>query len=234
LVVVLGVLGGMVLGNLGPTDQNFAMGNFLATRPMSTTALARALLTTCGQSVFLTWLLWAAVCLAAYGLVVASGEEPHMGMIFKSWRYYLAILLGLWIVATMFASMLWTGRREFFLWVFVGGVASIIAAAVGSGLLLTPTARTALSRGLLLTASAAGIVVTIWAMFESMRRSLIGWPTACTGAIAWAILAVVFLSDASLPKSGIWTMQAFILGAAALAVAPLATAPLALHWNRHR
>ena len=48
---VLGFVSGMILGHNGGSDNNFDLGGFLATRPLTTTTLANILLKTCGLSV---------------------------------------------------------------------------------------------------------------------------------------------------------------------------------------
>lgn len=50
LLSVGGLIGGLIVGNSGPNDADFNMGNFLATRPITTSNIARTILKTAAKS----------------------------------------------------------------------------------------------------------------------------------------------------------------------------------------
>ncbi len=71
ILSLLGFVGGVLVGNCGPNDANYEMGQFLATRPMMSSDMARTLLKTAGLSTLMAWTAWAVA--GAHGLWDSSG-----------------------------------------------------------------------------------------------------------------------------------------------------------------
>jgi hypothetical protein len=71
---MIGFIGGITFGNTGRNDADFAMGSFLATRPMADADLARAILKTAAASVFTAWLIWAAAAAVVCAVCALTGS----------------------------------------------------------------------------------------------------------------------------------------------------------------
>jgi hypothetical protein len=111
LLSLFGFIGGIVIGNVGPTDANSRMGQFFATRPMTSGDLARTILKTATRSLLIAWGIWAAAVLALY--VILSGTMPILAITSHHslpWWYIPATLLGPWIVMVVGAAIHLTGR----------------------------------------------------------------------------------------------------------------------------
>ncbi|HQU42749.1 MAG TPA: hypothetical protein PK867_08050, partial [Pirellulales bacterium] len=63
MLSVAGLLGGLLLGNCGSSDADLSMGQFLATRPMASTEMARTILKTGVKGLLLAWIIWLAAFL---------------------------------------------------------------------------------------------------------------------------------------------------------------------------
>lgn len=235
MLTIAGLLGGLVLGNVGLGDDRPEMSPFLATRPLTTPALARIILKTAAWSVLTAWLLWVAAFLAAYLVFLAHANGPLATLPREQavW-YFPATLLGPWIVTAVGASVSLIGRPRLFLQLLCGSLAIWFCLTVLSHFLLSDQAQEQFTRGALLAAGAAFILGTIWAFAAARRRALVTRTTIITAAIAWIALSAAAIAGAVAHTPEPLPAAAFFTGLAALAVAPLAAAPLALAWNRNR
>lgn len=235
---VVGLIGGLVMGNSGPHDAKYEIGSFLATRPMSTPDLARTILRVAARSVLVTWLIWATALAALFLLLIALGIPfgPASSEIRQQlgWWYFPATLVGCWTVVGVGTSIGLLGRETLFVKLLCGALTIWLALLLGMKLGLSYEFQKILAHvagwvvGLLCLLGTIGIFVV------AGRRLLIGWSLAYVGASAWAglasLVAIWWWSQSLAPL----TMLVLILGVSALAVAPLAAAPLALSLNRNR
>jgi hypothetical protein len=231
----LGFIGGILMGNIGPTDSNYSMGHFAATRPMSDSDIARAVLRTAAQCVLLTWSIWlvafliVCVCLLACGASEAIKPPPDW-----SWWCFPATLLGPWIVMGALMSLLLVGRENNLVRLACAIPAVIITGAVISKFLLTRDMQWILNFTMLLTTTIGLVSGCIWAFVAAYRRRLIQRGTVWAAALVWMALVAGLCLKWPQIANLYWPVYLLIAAAASLVVAPIATVPLAISWNRHR
>jgi hypothetical protein len=235
MLSVLGIGIGFVMGNTGPHDANLKMGNFLATRPMTDTDLARTILKTAGQGVIIAWAIWAVAFLAVYVILLACGVVPQAGLPKEvEWWYFPATLLGLWATLTLVTSLGLMGRPHLVVILFILGVSLFIGTSLVSKYVLSHDGQRLLVRGCQIAVSIAFVLGTAWAFVVARRRSLIAASTMYLAIAAWLLLCALVGIDRLLHPARPLAEHVVALGLLTLALAPLAAAPLALSWNRHR
>jgi hypothetical protein len=237
ILSMAGFIGGVVIGNVGPNDKDYKMGQFLATRPITNRDLARVILKTAVKSTLIAWATWTVwFWFVGASLGVRFFQQHPSFAHLEAW-YFPVTLLGPWIVVAVTMSVGLTGRTRPVL--LLGGIfvawggALLVAAAftfnekIGSLFLLSFFA----------TIGAGLIVSSIWAFIAAWRRSLIRWPTMIVGLIGWVALCGLAMWTGMLKPQAetiFNLLLVFPVGLFALAVAPLAAVPLALTWNRTR
>lgn len=235
LLSLLGLIGGMMMGNSGPNDANFELGQFLGTRPMTNTDMARTILKAAAKSVLAAWLIWATAFLTIYVLLLAVQALPRPALPEGlRWWYFPATLLGPWTVTGIVASMVLAGRMHPFAELICGSVALFIGWSLFSSYALSEQARLQFAHGAVVCIALIFLLGSAWAVLAAHRRSLIGWPTIYVACSVWAALTALIVLERVLHPAESLTAYLFAVGLAALSVAPLATAPLALAWNRNR
>jgi hypothetical protein len=232
---LVGVVGGLAMGNVGPNDSDFAMGHFLATRPMTDADMARTTLRTAANSVLLAWFVWAAAFLIACIVLMAARVWPAVEVPEgANWWYLPATLLGPWIVAGTLTSIGLAGRSKLVLQLLCGLAAAFIGVMLISELALPREARWVLQRTLVAIVGGSLLLGTGWLFLAARRRGLIQAPTVWAATGVWAVAAVLLVLQWPLKEEPQLSAYPLFAGVLALAVAPLAAAPLALSWNRHR
>jgi hypothetical protein len=239
-LLMIGFIGGLLLGNLGPNDASHAMGHFLATRPLSNADIARALLRTAAKSVFLAWAIWAAGLLMVWlGLWIAgwnpravmAGEQLH-------WAAIPGILVGAWIISATLLALVSAGRASVLICVGIFLPLMLIALSLLSKFFLTREAAQFLRQAVAVLIASSLLLGTLGAFAIASRRRLIQIHSMSAAATIWlaATLLVAMFVDRIVPNESMQRLLAFlfIAAAAALVVAPVATVPLAVSWNRHR
>jgi hypothetical protein len=236
MVTLAGFLGGLVLGNARGKDDDFAIGSFLASRPMTNSDLARATLATAAKSLLIAWLMWLVVFLAALALVVSFGTLP--GTVIPpelGWWYFPLTLIGPWTVAALCMTAGLTGRTKLFLQLVVALAAAFIAISVFSSYMMTYKGQRLLEYAMAFAVGLALVLGTAWLYAKALRRRMIHTATLIVAACFWtagcAIIVKQWPTDAGHPLTPAYVLAA---GALAIAVAPFAAAPLAIGWNRHR
>lgn len=228
------MIGGLIMGNCGSTDIEFAMTSFQATRPVTSPQLARALLQTAILSVLLAWLIWAAAIAVFFLLCGMLGVPAPQWPATLGWWFFPAALIGAWTVLSFLASIGLIGRSGLFVhlacWL-LGGFA--LSRLVVMYTLSIPRQRMFWEVAVTLTAVIL-ILSSAWAFFAARRRRLIGWTTIYVAASLWLALGGAVALTNMLHARERYAMFAPLIAICALAVAPLATAPLALAHNRHR
>lgn len=224
----------MIVGNTGHSDSDFAMSQFLASRPITNRRLSQILLQVIWRSVLLTWLIWAVPFLMFYlislmaGITLTPTIPRHL-----LWLYFPATLFGVWTLTTFGATLCLTGRRWMFVGVIVGGLALFITGNLCFAYLVKPDEQPRMGR-LLADLIGAGVVLgTAWSLIVAKKRDLISWPAIYGASSVWIVLST-FVVGFQQNVPGNLPPLLLMLGALALGVAPVATAPLALAWNRNR
>ena len=234
VLCMLGFLGGVIAGNLGPHEGDYEIGNFLATRPMTSADMARVILRTAAGSLLMAWAMWIGAFLAAAGILAAVGKADSLhfpqGL---GWWYFPAILAAAWTLVGLWLMLGLAGHSKIMLWMFVAGAFAAGVMILVSKFALTADARHVFGQVIFGGLGAATIAGTAWAYLVAVKRSLVDGLTAFAAAAAWAAGCAVGLMRLPWPEPPV---LAYLLGAGwlALAAAPLAVAPLAVAWNRHR
>lgn len=234
LLSVVAMIGGMIMGNCGPDDANFEMGNFLATRPLTNVDLARTVLKSAVKSVFLAWLIWAAAFVTLHLTLLALRISPPALPKGLSWWYFPTTLIGAWTVLSLLTSAGLTGRSRLLVKLFCALFALCLALTLFSNFALSLQAQQQFRDGASSVCGVLFVLATAWAMLAARRRAMIGWSTAYFAASIWAALSAMAAVVDVWHLSQRPAFYMFLVGVCALALAPLATAPLALAWNRNR
>lgn len=232
---IAGVLGGLTMGNLGASDKDHQIGSFLATRPMTTVAIAYTVLRVAGESLLLGWSIWATSFFSLWPICWMFGANPPEDVFrLLPWWFIPATLLGAWTAMGVMLSAALMGRAQLVMMLIVGIVALPILASFFIAIMLSHPAQILFAQGAMMAAGIFLVLLTILAFVLARRRSLIGSTTVWIAAIVWGVLCVVDVLESSGPRPGGIAVGFFAAGLLALSVAPLATAPLALAWNRTR
>ncbi|MDB5342849.1 MAG: hypothetical protein JWP89_1226 [Schlesneria sp.] len=233
ILSAIGMLGGILVGNTGPTDSSYEMGSFLGTRPLTDRDLSTTTLKVLAKSVLYSWLIWAAVFVVVTGNQWLSGQLVNSPIFQKLYWWYLPItLLGAWIANSVIASLSLTGHSS--LWVKIACVVfACYVAVLLSSKLLDYDSRAWLLGGLMVLTGIAASGISIYLVVAARRNSLISQSLMILGASIWVALSAVIIAESFrslIPPSAVVLM----IGVASLAISPLAAAPLAVTWNRHR
>lgn len=236
LCVLATFLAGFVLGAAGnPRNGDVRMGPFLATRPMTTTAMARAILKCAAKNVLFGWSIWAVSFLAIFGVLRTIGvgfplnlPEPF------GWWYLPATLVGSWAAFGVLSPLSLSGRQRLAVGLIVGVMALMVGLLLYSKMVLTREGQELFVRWGLAAVAILLVIGTAVAFITARRRSLIGTPTVLTAAIAWTLASAAVALGLVSARADALVASLYVAGVAAIAISPLATAPLALAWNRNR
>jgi len=234
-----GLILGLLFGNTGPADGKLEMGHFMATRPMTSTDMSRTMLKAAGISVLIAWVLWAAVFLVLFAILLLANVDPRPHLPKEvGWWYFPVTLLGSWLALTVMATIGLAGRPTLYGILFCGLPALAMGAILFSHYALSPQASTIFKEGITTAVGVIYILGTAWAFATALRRGLIGSPTAWAALGLWGALCICAVLFWSQHRNDIVIspLPAFVhvIGLFALVIFPLAAAPLALTWNRNR
>jgi hypothetical protein len=225
---------GMIMGNQGPSDSHYEIGQFLATRPITSTRMAQTLLKVAGKSLLMGWFLWIILFTLTAGVMYLSGTapQPFLPLTLRWWTMPVT-LAGSWTVTTVIASVLLSGRPR--------AVVLLSCAAFGLSLAVLVTSnnwpqpvRTQFLRGLAVAIGACMILVTVCVFTAAYRQRRIGTSVFSSAAVIWLLLTAMIMLEWSNNRSEPVSAYLFTIGLAAMSVFPLAAAPLAVAWNRTR
>lgn len=236
LLGVIGMLGGMIIGNCGPNDATFEMGNFLGTRPMKSTVMSRILLKTIIRTVMISWILWAILFSVVCLIMWAFGLRPQLKVFTTlGWWYIPLTLLAPWTVTTVGAALGLTGRSWPLGVLFFGGCFTLVCSMVAAQMLLSRDAQFLLLQGVTLSAGILAVLATIAAYVIARRRALVESAAFYSAVLAWLLMcAPVVYYGATHVEQILPNHLVTVIGLLALAVAPFSTIPLAVSWNRVR
>jgi hypothetical protein len=232
---LFGFLGGLVLGNIGPNDGNYAIGHFTATRPMSDAEMGRVMLRTAAKSILSAWAIWAACFSLAYVCLLATGGRGAIKLPPEfHWAYFPATLLGPWALTGGLMSLCLMGRMRYVVQIMCLVPTAIIAFTVVGQMFLSHEVEALVGSILTALAAAALIVAAGLSFVAARRRHLIESGTMWAAAAVWA--AAIAIGFFEMPKAAhpIWLAYFLLAAFMAWVVGPFAAVPLALSWNRHR
>lgn len=237
LLSVVAMVGGMILGNMGSSDSDLAMGHFRATRPITNTEMSRTLLKIGAKSVFVAWSIWAVPFASVLLLLLATHSFPAEA--FDSshklgWWYVPATLLGPWTVVGLVASMGLRGSTTFVTKLISGVFLLFLLRPLLEKFVIPYQARQQFDRALPIVLGVTFLLGTAWTFAAARRRGLIATRTIGVLLGAWVTLSALVMLTAWQRSDTPFSLSLFVIGLLATAAAPLATAPLALAWNRNR
>jgi hypothetical protein len=235
LIAFSALLIGFSLGQVGSRDPDLQIGQFLATRPVTSTDIARSILKCAAQGLLIVWTTWAASLLALSALLRAIQvtfpvrfPEP------LGWWYLPATLVGAWAAMGLSIPIVLTGRKRLLMATVFSTISLLVGLMLFSILAFSRKGQEQFFRGTLAVAGALLVLGTVWAFLAAKKRALISPPTVVAAAsLSGLLCALAAVYGMSHPEEGLLTYVS-VAGILALAVSPMATAPLALAWNRNR
>jgi hypothetical protein len=235
MLSIAGCLAGFILGSVGRSDVDLQFGDFLATRPITSTEMARTILRTMAKSVLIAWMIWATTYLALRGFLWALKIDPGVTLPAElGWWFLPATLLGAWTGAGISAPLALAGRATLVAILLFGGITLFVGLIVFSKEVLSSQAQQYFADGAAVALGTVFVAWTVGAFAVALRRGLIGWPTLYFAASVWVALCALVAFIWTPPSAARLAISISVVGLLALSVAPLATAPLAVAWNRTR
>lgn len=228
------VLGGIVLGSIGSRDD-VVMGQFLATRPITSLDLSRRLLLVAAKYLALMWVSWGVAFLAILLILRLAGHAPwtYLPPEFR-WQSVVGAMLLSWVVMATLISVALIGRARLVSQCVVGFCLGYVALMLLAKYALIYEAREALMNGLIGATGLAFTAITVAGLVAARKRGLLEAPVTAATIAMWIVLVAATMlalpSDVELARS----TASLLYGSLALAVAPIALAPLAMAWNRTR
>lgn len=243
-VSVVTAIGGLLLGSLGSKDQT-SIGQFLATRPITSVDLSRQLLFVATKSFLQTWACWGAIFLLIFLLAQVTGNAP-MERLPNPHRWALligAVLLSWAAMATAIVLVL-ADRGRLIFRVITGVSFGCIALILLNDLLARRFGRDEIVHTYGALFGLAATAATVAAFYNAFHRGMLQIRVAMAAVAVWVILLAagagmlprMTKQDHTIAKLAFLdvTSRTFVLGSLALVVAPIAATPLALAYNRTR
>jgi hypothetical protein len=229
---IMALIAGAVMGEIS-SPKKMAMSQFLATRPIPSTAIARSALVGGAVSLVVLWVVWAIAVGGA--MLVASAAEPAPATLLpgvSAWQEIPGAIVASWILLGVGATMLLSGRTALAIKVVLVAGAAWVAFAILSKVALTPPVQAMCERAIAIAVGVACALGTAWTLVVARRRGLIEGATATAGVVVWVGLEIA--AALALPSQATMTGSILLCGALSLAILPLGAAPLAVAWNRAR
>lgn len=234
-LLFVAMMGGMILGNMGSDDNSYALGQFLGTRPMTTTALARATLFSLARGMSLSWLLWLLTFLVVAPSVWLSGtvliypfdEETR-------WMLGPGALIGGWAIAAGLMVLGLYGRTVVPLAAMMLVPTLLVGLINGVRWALPESAEATALLWLTLVGSLLCVGLVGWSMQRALANGFISTRTAVLCVGVWALLSAAVVGEQFLRTTPSAMTAAVGIAVMTFAVLPVAAAPLALSWNRVR
>lgn len=234
-LAVGGFIMGLVIGCMSPTDGRLEMGNFLATRPLTDTEIARLILKTVLRNVIIAWLLWFAGFLVLFLILRALQRLPADFILPKlGWWYFPALLLATWLTTSTVAVVSMAGRAWFALPLGCGVLVAAISVTLFSTFVLSPQEQQTFWHGVRIILAAVFGLGALWGFRAALRSRLLAPRTARIALGAWTAGGAGLLAHWWAASAAPLSTYLLMVGLCALALAPLAAAPLTVAWNRHR
>ena len=235
LLSIVGMIGGVIFGNLGAIDSDYVIGHFLASRPLTNTELAHIVLKVVAKSIVFAWIIWATSFFVAYGTLRVFGFTPEQYFPKElGWWYFPVTLLSCWAAVAVTTSACLTGRLNLFARIICAGIAMYLVLVGFSAYALSHEATRQMFDGIVVMCAIGIVLGTAGLFIAAQRQRMIGLPTVTASAIIWGVLVSAGLFESLRHPVAPFATYFFIFSLAALPLAPLAAAPLAVAWNRNR
>ncbi len=232
---MLGFAGALLFGNTALNESTYIMGHFQATRPLSDSAMARALLQNVTKSVFLAWLVWLVAFLILCVCLVATGNGEAIRLPEGArWWFFPATFLSPWAATGILMTIFLVGQPNLVVRLAFMAPFLFITSTIASRFLFSRETQVIVDRCFLAVTAIVLVVASAWAYVAACRRKLITKTTLYAAVLIWAVATIgicLLWPKTPLPR---WPAYMMIAAGAALVVVPIASVPLALSWNRHR
>lgn len=233
---VLGGLAGVQLGQYSTTDPSHGMGTYMASRPMTSTALAWVALWVGGVSLIVSWLVW----LTGFGLVRLALEvfqEVPLTSTTRQfvWWYLPGTFLSAWVAMGSTMVLVAWGRRPIQVFaplgIFLLWMVGTLVCSWSPQFLSPETYQYGFAWLLSFFLSGLGL----YCLIGATRSGLVGQGLALIGLGVWLFLAWgVWVGWDRLGPGEAFseTWRVLVVGAASLVVLPWFAGPLAVKANR--
>jgi hypothetical protein len=244
LLFVMPLVFGLVAGNCHQEGKPGIRFTF-ATRPVTDSFLAAAILRNCLLSLILTWAVWLVGCGLIVGLVSWSGEQvivwdvlwPQDMTVLRVAAMGVIFLLISWTFTTLMASLVAAGRA----WLIVTVLFLFFGFILALALLKTyvsPHQFETIATVWSFFSGTLFLLLTVGLFVVAARLRLFSVGLALGLGTGWllATVAVVagILPDLQLPQLHDRAFLWQCIGSSSLSVAAFAALPLAIFCNRHR
>lgn len=237
LMGLVGLVGGLMLGNCGSSDQDLAMSQFLATRPMTNAQLARMMLWNTAKSAVSALGIWVAMLAVIVVPLLVSGTVDFHSLdteVQSHWWWLPLAAMSPWLIGAGMAVIALTGRTQ----PFLGIILTAFAVGIATNFVVDRTLTDEQQRLFWQIAFASlGVItalITAWLFIVARRRELVDPLTAWMSLTVWLVLLAIVVALQIVQPEFPWLVAVFVAGMLSLVVMPLAGTPLALAWNRTR
>ena len=240
LTFVVPLVFGLMAGNCGHDSGKPGMRFTLATRPVTDTFIAFAILRNCLRSLATAWGLWLVGWSLVAALVYWSGERtvvgeilwpPHRSNLAELVVMSSAVLLISWTFTTLMASSVAAGRPWLIVTLLCSFFGLLLSLSLLKQVLLPHQFETIVSAVYVITGTVF-LTATVTAFVVAGRLGLISAWVWLPSAVFWLVttgaIGKLGFPQPDLPFA--WNC----LGCLSLPVLPLAALPLAIRANRHR
>lgn len=189
LISFVGLLTGFLLGQVGSRDPDLQIGQFLATRPVTSTEMARTILKCEATGLIIAWTIWAASFLALGETLRALQVTFPMRLLAPlGWWYFPATLVGPWAAMGLSTPLFLTGRKGFAGAIIIGSMVLVVGLMLFSRFAFSHEWQEQFFRWALLVVGIMLVLGTVWSFLAAQKRSLIGAPTVVVAASVWGAL----------------------------------------------
>jgi hypothetical protein len=241
LLLVLPLIFGLMAGNCGTESGKTGMRFIMATRPVSDTLLAVAILRNCVAGLLLSWGTWLVgfVVIAAmlywsgYHAEVTQAIWPVGSTIKQLAAMSFIVVLMSWTFTALMATLVAAGRP----WLIVCMLTGLFGLCLTFALLkqfVTESQFEALASGWYVCSGAAYVGVTIATYVAGFRARLLDFRVILPVIAVWLTASLVLFYSGWLPYYHQGAFLVHCMGFLSLSVFPFAGMPLAVRWNRHR
>ncbi len=217
----------------GMTNFDLELGNYLATRPKTSTSIAHCVLRSLTKTLLLIWLTWAAVFAFNFTIAWILGWLPNSLVPNElGWWYLPGTVVSLLAAGGVGVSVSLTGRLRLVLGLFgfVFGYV-LLTALLEVNRLISKESMSQISAILF---GVVGTFATLSALYLACKNSLISARQAVVYCCVWAILEAVVVFEWITIANRQLPAYAIAIGLISLAILPWPATPLAFAYNRVR
>jgi hypothetical protein len=242
LLCIATAIGGLYLGALGTKEQT--IGQFLASRPITSVDMARRLLLVAAKSFLQTWACWGVISLLLVLFAQLTGNSPLEHLPPHRWELLVGAILLSWAAMATTMVMALADRGRLIFRIITGLSFGFIAILLLNSIFIRVFHNAEIVHAFGALFGLAATTATVAAFYYAFHRRLLAPRLAIAAVAVWVIL--IAAGAGMIPRTSQQdrtiagmtffdvTARTFVLGSLSLAVAPIAATPLALAYNRTR